>query len=503
MNKYILILLAVIIGVGALLRFHNLSIVPPGLYTDEVSIGLNAKDILLHGKDQYGVFHPLFFRAFGEYKMPVYIYLVSGAMSIFGSNEFAVRFPSALFGTLTILAVFLLTRELFLTFDKKIRSANISGLLASLLLATSSWHLQFSRGGFEASVALFFYVVAIVGFLYFLDTKQGFFLLSSSIFLLITSYTYDGYRLLVPLTGLLGFAYLFRTTKNKRSLWVSFLLLIICSLPLFFFTVSNGGLMRFSQTTAFSHAFPQWDKQLVADLVIFLKNYLSYFSFTYLFRFGDQINRHQVIGFGLLYLWQLPYIIVGFYAVLTRKHAVAKWLLMFLLFAGAITPALTIPSPHSLRFLVGVIPFIVLTVFGIVYVIKKKTIAVKIFIALTICLALTEFGYYLHYYYTIYPGESLIDWGGSCKAVVQEALKEQQVGHIIVDPTLCVPEYFLFYSPNLPVVFSTSIQKPPQWERDSVLLIKNKDKRMPNGQLVKNIYLPNLNHDVFAQFWKL
>src|ERR1035437_1701780 len=103
-----IILLFGVILLGAVLRFYNVSNNPPGLYTDEVSIGLNAYDILKTGKDQYGYSYPLAFKSFGDYKMPVYVYLVSLSMVFFGKTEFAVRFPSALAGTLTILVVFLL-----------------------------------------------------------------------------------------------------------------------------------------------------------------------------------------------------------------------------------------------------------------------------------------------------------------------------------------------------------------------------------------------------------
>ena len=47
------ILLSAVILLGGILRFYNVSNNPPGLYLDEVSIGLNAYDILKTGKDQY------------------------------------------------------------------------------------------------------------------------------------------------------------------------------------------------------------------------------------------------------------------------------------------------------------------------------------------------------------------------------------------------------------------------------------------------------------------
>src|SRR5947208_3157824 len=51
---------------------------PPAFYSDESSIAYNAWTMATNGVDEYGIHHPLFFKAFGEYKNPVYIYLLAG-----------------------------------------------------------------------------------------------------------------------------------------------------------------------------------------------------------------------------------------------------------------------------------------------------------------------------------------------------------------------------------------------------------------------------------------
>src|SRR5579862_8510391 len=101
------LILIIIIVFGFFIRFIDVSNDPPGLYSDEASIGYNAYKILTTGKDEYGVPHPLWFRSFGDYKLPIYIYSVSAAMSALGKTEFAVRIPSILSGTLTIFIFYL------------------------------------------------------------------------------------------------------------------------------------------------------------------------------------------------------------------------------------------------------------------------------------------------------------------------------------------------------------------------------------------------------------
>src|SRR3990170_8801932 len=105
------LLIILILLLAFVLRFYNLSQNPPGLYWDEVSNGYNAYSVLKTGKDEYGVFLPSVFRSYDDYKPPVYIYSIIPSIVIFGLNEFAVRFPSAAGGVLTVFLVYLITKK--------------------------------------------------------------------------------------------------------------------------------------------------------------------------------------------------------------------------------------------------------------------------------------------------------------------------------------------------------------------------------------------------------
>ena len=89
---------------------------PPGFYIDESSISYNAYTIATTGQDEYGESWPLYFRAFGEYKNPVYIYLLAVLFRIFGPSIMVARLLSASLGILAIglllLLAFRLSRRL-------------------------------------------------------------------------------------------------------------------------------------------------------------------------------------------------------------------------------------------------------------------------------------------------------------------------------------------------------------------------------------------------------
>ena len=110
-NKYLVILL-LILALAIVLRFYNLTNVPPGVNRDEASIGYTAYSLLQTGKDEYGRFLPISFQSFGDWKLPLYIYATAVSVKVFGLTEFAVRFPSAIFGILTVFLTYILVKEL-------------------------------------------------------------------------------------------------------------------------------------------------------------------------------------------------------------------------------------------------------------------------------------------------------------------------------------------------------------------------------------------------------
>lgn len=118
---------------AAMLRFPLLGQLPPGLYHDEAINGLDAARVL------DGV-TPVFFTA-NNGREPLFIYLIAGSIALLGRTALAVRIVSAILGTLTVPATYLLGRRLF---SRRI------GLLAAVVTAITVWPLNLSRVGFRA-----------------------------------------------------------------------------------------------------------------------------------------------------------------------------------------------------------------------------------------------------------------------------------------------------------------------------------------------------------------
>ena len=114
MKKALLPALVVLVTILAfVLRFYGVTQNPPSLNWDEASISYNAYSILNTGRDEWGKLLPVHFKSYGEYKLPAQVYASIPGIAIFGLNEFGVRITPVIYGTLTVLLLFLLAKELF------------------------------------------------------------------------------------------------------------------------------------------------------------------------------------------------------------------------------------------------------------------------------------------------------------------------------------------------------------------------------------------------------
>src|SRR3954470_24300729 len=85
---------------------------PPGFYIDESSIAYNALTISRTGADEYGESFPLYFRAFCDYKNPVYVYTLAALFRLTGPSITAACLLSATLGALAALLLGLLAVRL-------------------------------------------------------------------------------------------------------------------------------------------------------------------------------------------------------------------------------------------------------------------------------------------------------------------------------------------------------------------------------------------------------
>ena len=168
LKKPILLLISILI-LAASLRTYNIGKVPLSLNWDEVALGYNAYSILKTGHDEYGKFLPVVLQSYDDYKPALYSYFDIPFIAILGLTEEAVRLPSATAGVAAVAIIYFIVLEIL--GERKIKiwdhevNATTIGLVTSLFLAISPWHIQFSRIAFESNVGLTLNLLAFLLFL--------------------------------------------------------------------------------------------------------------------------------------------------------------------------------------------------------------------------------------------------------------------------------------------------------------------------------------------------
>jgi 4-amino-4-deoxy-L-arabinose transferase-like glycosyltransferase len=437
-------LLGVIFLLGLILRLYQHNLTPPGLDWDEVSIGYNAYSILQTGKDEWGKSFPVVFRSLGDYKLPGYIYLTVPFVYFFGLTENAVRLPSIIFGSLTILVLFGLVKKLNLN--------TRVALLSALLLAIAPWHLQFSRAAFEAVVSLFFILLGVFLFMTSLEGRTKF-LLFSLLSFLVAIYTYHSAVVVVPLIAPIIFVtliiFFWRQIRfRKVVVIVAVFITSVASLPY----VKEYLLSPEGRTRAGSENIFQMKGDFLKN---FSTNFSGNFSLDFLFFHGDQNGRHSVKKIGELYSWQFVFVLFGLFILLRKKPRAGKLILTFLI-VSVLPATLTTVSPHALRSLPAVVPYTLMTAVGLNFIFKKLSRLKLLFMFLLCGIVLYQALGYLHLYYVHARVDYALDWQYGFRETVEFVkLKSPYYDHIYLSPEL-PPTYLMFYLPLNPALVQAS-----------------------------------------------
>ena len=455
-----------IVILGAALRLFNLSNLPPAFNWDEVSHGYNAYSILKTGKDQWGQFLPILnFRAYGDYPLPLNLYLTAPFIAALGLNEFSIRLPHAILGVGTIIATYFFASG----FTKK----KEVGLLASLLVAVDPWTLFTSRFVLQSNLSVFFLTTAAA--LFFNREKSKIFLPLSIFTLGLTLYSYHTTRIVSPLILIAAIVIYWKEIKLS---WVSAFLIAAFLIPLpFIFTnptararssvvfILNEGAVAKIINQRQGSKLPPIVSRIVYNrptyfVRTFLENYLGYFSPEFLFLKGGTQYQFSIPNKGLLHFASFPFFYIGL-LLLIRELKVKKeyQLILAWLLIAPIPASITVDKLAVLR-ATSMIPLPeLISALGLLMVLEKlkkiKWIVVLVFFVVL--------GYglesYMNNYITEYPKNYSWSWQYGYKEVVEYARENyEKYDKIVVTKKYGEPhEFFLFYNSWDPIKY----QKDP------------------------------------------
>lgn len=416
---YWIIFLTILI-IGIVIRVYQLGSAPISVFGDEIDVGIQANSILQTGKDYFGNPYPIMFQSFSEYRLPLFIYSAVPFIKIFGLSEFGVRATAVFWGSLGLIGIFFLGKEMF---GRKI------GLIALLLLVLSPWHIQYSRqAGIESIVLLTLVTFAVLTFLKGLKSFKW--LIISAVLFTLTIYAYATAILITPILILflvIFFRKNFSKYFNLKKIIILGLAIFIVALPYINLYISGRTQERFSTLWIGS------DQSLIKEIVerrnydnsplapffhnkplVYLyegiSNYLESLSPEFLFLKGDPNLRHSVSSMGEMYFFDIILLCIGIYLAFKRKGEyliLLAWLLI-----SPIAASLTRDGGyHASRLITMLAPLILFSAVGLGYLIDNyKKHSLKIILGVVLVMAFFNIATYFHRYYNDYRQDSWRFW---------------------------------------------------------------------------------------------
>ena len=461
-RQHIIIISLVIIGF--LLRIIYQPQIPYGFHRDEAGIAYSAYSILQTGKDEWGRFLPLHFKALGDYPPGIYNYLVVLSIPIFGLTELAERMPAIILGTLMIPLVYI--------FVKKFFHQDKVALITAVLVTFSPWMVVQSRSGSEALTALFF---SLIGFLFFkswIEKEKILFLMGNLFFYFLSIYSYNAAKLVLPLLHLILIYYFWPKIKANKIFKNILLVIFIFILSFGSVFITHGNQMSFNNTSIFTNPLSAealqviFNREGVSGMTIFLsriftnkftnlglyfgKQYFDYFTFGFLFNDAGFHKRYLVPQIGPLLFVILPFLIWGVIEAKINhrdKSLIILWILVSPL-AGAITNAYV---PNLKRSMYLFLPLLILTAFGfsdfLNKIKKRKYIYMSVIIGIFLAYS-WNIGYFIKQYVVHTKYETTQHRSYGYKEVFAYAKElESNFDQVKVFESLDTPHtFYLFYN---------------------------------------------------------
>ncbi len=460
MKRSLWLIMGSILLLSLFFRFWQLGKIPEGFHADEAAFGYNAYSLLKTGKDEYGKPIPLTLRSFDDYKGAIYSYITAPFVGLFGLNEFSVRFPTAIAGTLIVLVsavlTFTLTQNVLLS------------LLTATIVSFSPSSLLLSRVQSDPLVAVLFILVGWYCIGKYVDSKKHIWAVCGLGFWIISCFTYASPRvLLLGFIPILFWFYYPQFDKKVKLIFTGiFVIILFTSIYLIF--GSSGS--RFGQVNIFSSqdvmlplnekiredgvagstimSTRMYHNKIVDYGRYIIHNYANYFGFDFLFFQVHQPEREKIPNTGFMYLIDLPFMLIGLYQILKSKKRWGYLILCWFFFTPLALALFSQETPNIHRYYFSILPGSIIAAIGIIQCIKFTYKKIRVFVILgIIVLYSVNVSYFIHELFVHQPLHAPYYRGFAYKEMVRSLQKiYNNYDKIVITKTNSSPYiYLLFY----------------------------------------------------------
>ena len=250
-------------------------------------------------------------------------------------------------------------------------------------------------------------------------------------------YTFNSTRVVAPLLFLcLSIGFLKPLWKQRRAAFISLVIGVFLLLPIANFLTSPEAKLRYAEVNIFADTNivatanqeiendqnTWWSKIIhnrrVAYSREFLTHYFDHFNPNFLFIRGDENPKFSTRDVGQMYIWELPFLVIGV-LFLFRKREKYWWILPLWLLIGIIPAAVARETPHALRTESTLPTWQIISAYGFVTTLLLLKRFRLFFAAATAAVVVISVVYFQHGYYAHYPKEHAQEWQYGYKDAVK------------------------------------------------------------------------------------
>ncbi len=350
----------IIIGlVFIFLRFYGLENYPLEANQDELSNIYDGYSICETGADRWGAKSPVMLRGFGhsDFRPPLQAYVCAASIKCFGFSVFAGRFPSAAFGCISLLLLYVTA--------KKIGGA-LFALFAVLFAGLSPWHILFSRMAHEGAILpAFFMILFLYLWLKVKETNYNYkYLVFTGLTIGVATNVYQSTKLIFFFIAILTCVEMLRNNWSSiKSCMIYCCSIFIGAVPQFvalikypehFFSRANGTTKPFSFTLEYFQSF-------LSDFIANISPHYLFFSFGE----SNNLSVARLLSVEALFFY-IGLILLAW--VIKKTNVFNPLYLYILLFLAILPSALTYDSPHALRASSSIILLPLFSAAGVLFV---------------------------------------------------------------------------------------------------------------------------------------
>lgn len=299
------IIVFLLFATGILLHLFRITEVPFGINVDEMGMGYDAYCLANFGCDRYMNTYPVYLTNFGGGQSPLYAYICSLYVKIFGLSVITIRLPGILFYLIALVFAVKTVCIIQGSLDKK-------ALIYLLLLVIQPVYILLFRIGMDCNLML------AVGMIFFYFLTRLLYYGRSSDFICfgiisgILLYTYVISYIVLMAFSVVLFVYLIYQRKinlHKLICWV--LPLALLAFPLVMVQVINlFDLPEMYWGKVTLTKLPNYRNSEFSLANLSIKSVIRALASVFLF---DELRYNSIPEFGNLYYISIPFILIGIY----------------------------------------------------------------------------------------------------------------------------------------------------------------------------------------------